>query len=47
MRGPLVESVRSAMAHERAEQDRLQRTSDFSEGVAAMAERRQPRFTGS
>ena len=34
------------MAHERAEQTRLQATEDFREGVAATAERRPPRFTG-
>lgn len=46
LRGPLVEQVRSAMARERAEQERLQRTDDFREGIAATAERREPRFTG-
>lgn len=46
MRGPLVEQVRAAMAHERAEQTRLQATEDFREGIAATAERRPPRFTG-
>jgi enoyl-CoA hydratase/carnithine racemase len=46
MRGPLVEQVRAAMAHERAEQERLQRTDDFREGIAATMERRPPRFTG-
>ena len=46
MRGPLVESVRAALAHERAEQDRLRRTDDFREGVQAMSERRGPRFVG-
>jgi enoyl-CoA hydratase/carnithine racemase len=34
------------MARERAEQDRLQGTEDFREGIAASAERRDPRFTG-
>ena len=34
------------MARERAEQERLQRTDDFREGIAATAERREPRFTG-
>ena len=46
MRGPLVERVRAAMAHEHAEQERLQRTDDFREGIAATTERRPPRFTG-
>jgi enoyl-CoA hydratase/carnithine racemase len=46
LRGPLVDRVRVAMAHERAEQERLQRTDDFREGIAATAERRDPRFTG-
>ena len=46
LRGPLVEQVRAAMARERAEQERLQRTDDFREGIAATSERRDPRFTG-
>jgi 2-(1,2-epoxy-1,2-dihydrophenyl)acetyl-CoA isomerase len=46
LRGPLVDQVRAAMARERAEQERLQRTDDFREGIAAAAERREPRFTG-
>jgi 2-(1,2-epoxy-1,2-dihydrophenyl)acetyl-CoA isomerase len=46
MRGPLVEQLRAAMAHERAEQDRLQRTDDFREGVSAVRERRSARFVG-
>jgi 2-(1,2-epoxy-1,2-dihydrophenyl)acetyl-CoA isomerase len=46
LRGPLVEQVREAMARERAEQERLQRTDDFREGIAASAERREPRFRG-
>jgi 2-(1,2-epoxy-1,2-dihydrophenyl)acetyl-CoA isomerase len=47
LRQGLVEQVRAAMAHERAEQDRLGATADFREGVRASAERREPRFTGS
>ena len=44
MRGPLVERVRAAMAHERAEQERLQQTADFREGIAAVRERRAANF---
>jgi enoyl-CoA hydratase/carnithine racemase len=46
MRGPLAAAARAAMARERAEQERLQVTEDFREGVAAMGDRRRPRFTG-
>ena len=46
MRAGFVEEVRAAMAHERAEQDRLQQTEDFREGVRAVAERRPARFEG-
>jgi len=46
MRGDLVERVRAATDRERAEQERLNRTEDFREGVRATAERREPRFTG-
>ena len=46
MRGSLAGDVRAAMTHERAEQERLQRTDDFREGVAAVGERRPARFTG-
>ena len=46
LRGDLAERAVAAMAHERAEQDRLQRTSDFREGVVAVRERRAARFTG-
>jgi enoyl-CoA hydratase/carnithine racemase len=46
-RGELVRRVRAATDRERAEQERLQRTQDFREGVRAMAERREPRFTRS
>jgi enoyl-CoA hydratase/carnithine racemase len=46
MRGDLAERVRAATDRERAEQERLNRTEDFHEGVRATAERREPRFTG-
>lgn len=46
MRGDLPARIREACAHEAAEQAKLFVTEDFSEGVAAGAERRQPRFVG-
>ena len=46
MRGQLAGEIRAATQRERAEQERLQHTSDFKEGVAAMAERRPPTFRG-
>jgi 2-(1,2-epoxy-1,2-dihydrophenyl)acetyl-CoA isomerase len=46
MRGNLASEVRAAMARERAEQERLQATADFAEGVAAVRERRPARFEG-
>jgi 2-(1,2-epoxy-1,2-dihydrophenyl)acetyl-CoA isomerase len=46
MRGDLAVRVRAATDRERAEQERLNRTDDFREGVRATAERREPRFTG-
>lgn len=44
LRAGLRDSVANAIERESAEQERLLRTSDFREGVAAMKERRQPRF---
>jgi enoyl-CoA hydratase/carnithine racemase len=44
MRGHLPEQIRTATDRERAEQERLRDTEDWREGVAAMAERRQPEF---
>jgi 2-(1,2-epoxy-1,2-dihydrophenyl)acetyl-CoA isomerase len=46
MRGELADRVRSATAHEATEQAKQFDTPDFAEGVAAAAERREPRFTG-
>jgi enoyl-CoA hydratase/carnithine racemase len=46
MRGDLADRVRAATAHEAAEQAKLFGTPDFAEGVAAAAERREPRFGG-
>lgn len=46
MRGELAEQVREATRRERAEQERLMRTADFTEGVRATGERRDPRFEG-
>jgi 2-(1,2-epoxy-1,2-dihydrophenyl)acetyl-CoA isomerase len=46
MRGDLAGRVRAALARERTEQERLNRTEDFREGVLATAERREPRFSG-
>jgi enoyl-CoA hydratase/carnithine racemase len=46
LRGDLAEAVRRATERELAEQQRLQRTEDFREGVSAMADRRLPRFEG-
>lgn len=47
LRGDLPDRIRLATDREKAEQERLQKTGDFREGVRAMAERRVPEFTGS
>ncbi|MBV8462098.1 MAG: enoyl-CoA hydratase/isomerase family protein [Acidimicrobiales bacterium] len=46
MRGGLAEQVATATDRELAEQDRLRGTADWSEGVRAAAERREPHFEG-
>lgn len=46
LRGTLADEVTAATEHEGREQAWLRNTSDFEEGTAAMAERREPRFTG-
>lgn len=47
MRGDIAQRVRAATDRELAEQDRLQQTNDWREGVKAMADRRTPDFTGT
>jgi 2-(1,2-epoxy-1,2-dihydrophenyl)acetyl-CoA isomerase len=44
MRGDLADRVRAATDHEATEQAKQFDTPDFAEGVAAAAERREPRF---
>lgn len=46
LRAGLADAAVEAMAHELAEQTRLRQTDDWTEGVAAMTERRPPIFTG-
>lgn len=46
LRSGLAEAAIDAMQRERAEQERLQQTDDWREGVAAMSERRTPMFRG-
>ena len=46
MRGHLPDAIRAATEREKAEQQRLNRTEDWSEGVKAAAERRDPVFQG-
>jgi enoyl-CoA hydratase/carnithine racemase len=47
MRAPLLDAVRQAVEREAAEQQRLQQTADWREGVRASLERREPRFAGA
>ena len=47
LRGDLAGDIAAATRRERWEQERLQTTADWKEGVAAMAERRTPNFTAS
>ncbi len=47
LRQGLVERLRAAMDHECEVQESLRHSSDFAEGIAASAERREPRFTGT
>ena len=47
MRGDIAKRVRAATDRELVEQDRLQQTNDWREGVKAMADRRTPDFTGT
>ena len=46
MRGHLAADIRAAMARERAEQERLQATDDFREGLSAVQQRRPADFHG-
>jgi 2-(1,2-epoxy-1,2-dihydrophenyl)acetyl-CoA isomerase len=46
LRAPLLAQLDAALAREAAEQDRLRTTSDWVEGVRAMADRRTPKFEG-
>lgn len=46
MRGALADRVAATLEREAAEQARLWRTEDSTEGIAASLERRQPVFTG-
>ena len=47
VRGDIAERVARATDHELVEQTRLRATSDWQEGVKAMAERRPPKFIGA
>jgi 2-(1,2-epoxy-1,2-dihydrophenyl)acetyl-CoA isomerase len=45
LRSNLADRIAAASDHEAGKQARLGATADFTEGVNAMAERREPRFT--
>jgi 2-(1,2-epoxy-1,2-dihydrophenyl)acetyl-CoA isomerase len=47
LRGHLPREIRQITDHELVEQNKLQQTQDWKEGVKAMAERRTPNFTAS
>lgn len=46
LRGELTERVRAVLQRERSEQERLQQTDDFREGISAVSARRPAEFTG-
>lgn len=46
LRGDLADRVRAVLHHERAEQERLQQTEDWREGIRAVSQRRAGEFTG-
>jgi 2-(1,2-epoxy-1,2-dihydrophenyl)acetyl-CoA isomerase len=46
LRGDLAAEIRRATDREKAEQERLQKTEDFREGIQAMGQRRRPEFKG-
>lgn len=46
LRGDLAARIRAATEHEHVQQLRLRATADHREGLAAIAERREPRFSG-
>ncbi|MEQ8662013.1 MAG: enoyl-CoA hydratase/isomerase family protein [Gammaproteobacteria bacterium] len=47
LRHGLADRIAMQTDHELAEQNSLRRTNDWQEGIAATAERREPRFSGS
>jgi 2-(1,2-epoxy-1,2-dihydrophenyl)acetyl-CoA isomerase len=46
LRGDLAREIRVATDREKAEQERLQKTEDFREGIRAMGQRQRPDFKG-